>query len=85
VYAIKACADENIKRGYCNRNIYMLSNSEAAIKELHGNEIADQLAKMGPLRPFIGPEPACGISENVARRVIRVWAARNTINTGSPS
>jgi hypothetical protein len=24
VYAIKACADENIKRGYCIRNIYIL-------------------------------------------------------------
>jgi hypothetical protein len=27
-----------------------------------GNEIADQLAKIGAEYPFIGPEPACGIS-----------------------
>jgi hypothetical protein len=36
VYAIKACADKNIKRGYCNRNIYILSDSQAAIKALTG-------------------------------------------------
>jgi hypothetical protein len=34
VYAIKACADENIKRGYRNRNIYILSDSQVAIKAL---------------------------------------------------
>jgi hypothetical protein len=32
--AIKACADENIKRGYHNRNIYILLYSQAAIKTL---------------------------------------------------
>jgi hypothetical protein len=31
VYAIKACIDGNIRRSYCNRNIYILSDSEAAI------------------------------------------------------
>jgi ribonuclease HI len=115
VYAIKACADENIKRGFHNRNIYILSDSQAAIKALdsckivrsrrlvwdcfqslmtlavrnkvylmwvlghkgiYGNKTADQLAKMGSLRPFIGPEPACGISGNVARRAIRDWVCR---------
>jgi hypothetical protein len=91
LYAIKAWADENIKRGYHNRNIYILSGTQAAIKALdnckiyselvwdchqslttlavhikvyfmwvpghrgiHGNEIADQLARMGSLCPFIG-------------------------------
>jgi hypothetical protein len=32
VYAIKACTDDNIKRGYHNGNIYILSDSQAAIK-----------------------------------------------------
>jgi hypothetical protein len=32
VYAIKACANENIKWGYRNRNIYILSDNKAAIK-----------------------------------------------------
>jgi hypothetical protein len=113
VCAIKACADENIKRGYHNRNIYILSDSQAAIKALdnckiylrlfwdchqslmtlavhnkvhlmwvlghrgiHDNDMVDQLAKIGSLHPFIGPEPACGIYSNVARRVIRDWVCR---------
>jgi ribonuclease HI len=93
VYAIKSCAVENL-----DRNIYILSDSQAAIKALYkhqitsklvwdcrqslmqlarhnrvqliwvpghevivGNEMADQLARMGSEHPFIGPEPACGI------------------------
>jgi hypothetical protein len=40
-------------------------------KGIDGNEIVDQLAKMGSLHPFIGPEPACGISGRVAGWVIR--------------
>jgi hypothetical protein len=38
-----------------------------------GNETADQLAKVGAEHPFIGPEPACGISTGVARKAIRDW------------
>jgi gamma-glutamylcyclotransferase (GGCT)/AIG2-like uncharacterized protein YtfP len=34
VYAIKAYAAENIKRGYLKRNIYFLSDSQATIKAL---------------------------------------------------
>jgi hypothetical protein len=34
VYAIKACAVENLDRRYKNRNIYILSDSQAAIKGL---------------------------------------------------
>jgi hypothetical protein len=34
-------------------------------KGIDGNEIADQLAKLGSECPFIGPEPACGISAAV--------------------
>jgi hypothetical protein len=34
VYAIKSCADKNIDRNYKNRNIYILTDSQAAIKAL---------------------------------------------------
>jgi hypothetical protein len=32
IYATKACVMENIEKGYTGRNIYILSNSQAAIK-----------------------------------------------------
>jgi ribonuclease HI len=113
VYAIKACDDENIKRRYRERNIYILADSEAAIKALDkfritsklvwdcrqslvtlaehkrvqlvwvpghkgiaGDETADQLPKRGSLHPLIGPVPACGISERVAKRTVRDWVCR---------
>ena len=99
VYAIKAYTVENLDRNYKNRKIYILLDSQAAIKALGthqitsklvwgchqsltqlarhnrvqliwvpghegiaGNETADQLARTGSEQPFIGPEPACGIS-----------------------
>jgi hypothetical protein len=34
---------------------------------INGNELADQLARQGSSHPFIGPEPAFGISAKVAR------------------
>jgi hypothetical protein len=34
---------------------------------IDGNEIADQLARQDSSHPLIGPEPALGISANVAR------------------
>jgi hypothetical protein len=43
VYAIKACTDKNIKRGYRNRNIYILSDSQDAIKALHNCKIYSKL------------------------------------------
>jgi hypothetical protein len=110
VYAIKACFKENLDRNYRNRNICILSDSQAALKALdkhqinsklvcdcyqtlmelanHNrvelvwvprhegitvNEIADHLARTGSERPFIGPEPACGISMGVAKKAIRDW------------
>jgi hypothetical protein len=38
-----------------------------------GNETAEQLAKIGSEQPFVGPEPACGISMGVAIKAIRDW------------
>jgi ribonuclease HI len=43
VYAIKACINENIDRGYKNRNIYILSESQAAIKALGKYQITSKL------------------------------------------
>jgi hypothetical protein len=42
-----------------------------------GNETADQLARTGSEHPFIGPEPACGISTRVAKKSVRDWTDRN--------
>jgi ribonuclease HI len=107
VYAIKACAAGNIDKNYKNRNIYILSDSQAAIKALDkdqitsklvsechqsliqlarhnrvqliwvpghdsitGNKTADHLSRTGSEHPFTGPESACGISFEVAKRVM---------------
>jgi hypothetical protein len=43
---------------------------------IDGNVKADQLARQGPSRPFIGPKPALGISDKIAREVIRGWTNR---------
>jgi ribonuclease HI len=43
VYAIKACISENLDRGYKNRNIYILSDSQAAIKALGKCQISSKL------------------------------------------
>jgi ribonuclease HI len=43
VYAIKACAVENLDRNYRNRNIYILSDSQAAIKALSKHQITSKL------------------------------------------
>ena len=34
--------------------------------ETVGNEIADQLARIGSSHPLVGPEPALGVSAKVA-------------------
>jgi hypothetical protein len=39
--------------------------------------MAGQLAKTGSEHPFIGPEPGCGISVGVAKKVVRDWMNRN--------
>jgi hypothetical protein len=35
------------------------------------------LARTGSEHPFIGPEPACGISIGVAKKAVRDWMNRN--------
>jgi hypothetical protein len=45
-----------------------------------GNETADQLARTGSENPFIGSEPACGISVGVAKKAVRDWTNRNHKN-----
>jgi hypothetical protein len=46
---------------------------------IDGNEMADQLARQGSSHPFIGPEPALGISAKIAWEVIRRWTNRKHI------
>jgi ribonuclease HI len=43
VYAIKACAVENLDRNYRNRNICIPSDSQAAIKALGKHQITSKL------------------------------------------
>jgi hypothetical protein len=43
VYAIKACTVENLDRNYRNKNIYILSDSQAAIKVLDNYQINPKL------------------------------------------
>jgi hypothetical protein len=43
VYAIKACTIENLDRNYKNRNIYILSESQAAIKPTGKHQITSKL------------------------------------------
>jgi hypothetical protein len=44
VYTIKAGTVENLDRNYKNRNIYILSDSKAAIKALGKYQITSKLA-----------------------------------------
>jgi hypothetical protein len=43
VYAIKACAVENIKKGYWRRNIYILFDNQAVITVLDSYRVNSQL------------------------------------------
>jgi ribonuclease HI len=43
IYAIKACIKENIEKGYIGRNIYILSDSQAAITALDSFQINSKL------------------------------------------
>jgi hypothetical protein len=39
IYAFKACIMENIEKGYIGRNIYILTDSQAAIKVFNNFQI----------------------------------------------
>jgi ribonuclease HI len=52
-------------------------------RRLEGNEIVDQLGKLGTECTLMGPEPAYGISAGVAKKAVRDWT-ETTKNTGSP-
>jgi hypothetical protein len=42
-----------------------------------GNEMADQLARMGSEHPFTEPGTACCISIGVAKKAVKNWMNRN--------
>jgi hypothetical protein len=43
IYVIMACTMENVEEGYKGRNIYSLSDSQAAIKALNNLQINSKL------------------------------------------
>jgi hypothetical protein len=43
IYTIKACIMENIVKGYTGRNVYIISDSQAAIKALDSFQINSKL------------------------------------------
>jgi hypothetical protein len=49
IYTIYTCVIETIERGYMHRNIYILSNSQAAIKALDNFQINSKLIWMPPV------------------------------------
>jgi hypothetical protein len=46
-------------------------------RRLEGNEITDQLAKLGTECTFMGTEPAYGISAGVAKKTVRNWTNKD--------
>jgi ribonuclease HI len=58
VYAIKTCADENRDTNYKNRNIYILSDSQAAIKALDKHQITSKLVWVPGHEGILGNEMA---------------------------
>jgi hypothetical protein len=45
VYAVRACAEENLNRDYTNRNLHILPDSQAAIKALGKYLITSKLVR----------------------------------------
>jgi hypothetical protein len=52
--------------------IYVLGH-----RGIGGNEIANELARLGAEDPFTGPEPACRASAGVPEKAVRDWIIRN--------
>jgi len=46
---------------------------------IQGNEIADELARQGAEKEFIGPEPKFGISMTTRKRIVKVWLRKEHI------
>lgn len=46
---------------------------------VHGNEMADRLAKEGAVTPFIGPQPFCGFPKSHQAMVVKDWENRRKI------
>jgi hypothetical protein len=67
VYAIKACAVENLDRDYKSRVIQLARHNRVQLiwmpgdEGIVGNETADLRERTGSKHPFTGPEPACSI------------------------
>jgi len=43
IYAIKVCLKEKVEKGYSGRNIYIISDSQAASKDLDSSQINPKL------------------------------------------
>jgi hypothetical protein len=53
-------------------------------RDADDNETADQLARLWSEYPFIGPEPAGGLSTGIATKAVRDSTNRGNKNTGGP-
>jgi hypothetical protein len=53
--------------------------SVPGLEDNSANQTVDLLARTGSEYPFTGPEPACGISVGVAKKVVTDWTNRNRI------
>jgi hypothetical protein len=88
--AIKALDSYQIKSKLvwdCHQSLVQLAEHnrvqltwEPGHEGIEGNEIANQVAKLGSECPFMGPEPACGISAGITKTAVRDWANRDHKN-----
>ena len=122
IFAICVCVGECLKRGTRRADIYILSDSQAALMALSnyevtsalaldcivslnhlgthnrvtliwvpgheghmGNERADCLANCGARRPFIGPEPFCGVPFGYIREKVKNWGESEFATYGAQS
>jgi ribonuclease HI len=75
------CHQSRIQLGRHNRvHVLWVPGHEG----IASNETADQLTSTESEHPFIGPEPACGISIGAAKKAVRDWMNRNHKKNGNP-